>query len=61
MPFSLRSLHTPIHNEDIHFLHSMFVSEWHPELQATILQWLELGPGDDITEFHGHFATYHDL
>ncbi|KAL0570439.1 hypothetical protein V5O48_011516 [Marasmius crinis-equi] len=42
-------------------LTSRLVSEWFPSLHDTIVRWKSLGPNDNVSEFSGHFATYHDL
>ncbi|KAJ8079423.1 hypothetical protein PM082_021939 [Marasmius tenuissimus] len=49
-----------INDCDIISLHSLLVLRWFPELHATLKAWTQLGHQDDITQFAGHFASYHD-
>ncbi len=35
--------------------------EWHPELKHMILDWLNIGPRGDISQFRYYFASYHDM
>jgi hypothetical protein len=54
-------LHFLIHNSDFASIHPTILAQWHPELKQTITAWLETGPLGDITQFQGHFSTYHDM
>ena len=40
-----------VHGLQLEALHSGFVGEWHPKLQAKLLEWNELGPRGDILAF----------
>jgi len=43
-----------VHGLQLEALHPAFIGEWHPKLCFKLLQWNELGLGDDI----GHFDSY---
>lgn len=60
LPLSSSVLQWIIHDCNIHSLHKAFVSEWHPELSETIKDWLDVGPQGSISQFQGHFNTWHD-
>lgn len=49
-----------IHNCDIHAIEEPMLNEWLPSLQNLLVAWRRAGPEGNITEFIGHFATYHN-
>lgn len=60
-PLSPVLLHYFFHNCNFESIHAKLVAEWIPELHQTLREWLSLDHTSDITEFQGHFATYHDI
>ena len=50
-----------VHGMNIHSLHPAFVSEWHPETRAKVLQWMDISSDGDITPFQNHLAAYNAL
>jgi hypothetical protein len=60
LPLSPIFLQWIIFGCNIHSLHSDLISEWYPELFATIKHWLATGPKGPISSFQGHFSTWHE-
>jgi hypothetical protein len=50
-----------VHGMNIHSLHPAFVGEWHPEIRAKVLQWLDISSDGDITPFQNHLTAYNAL
>ena len=50
-----------VYSGDLHSLHPRLVGEWHPELRATILSWLSIGPTGDPAPFAAQLYSYHNV
>jgi hypothetical protein len=49
------------HDQDISSITQAMLTEWHPELAATLRDWLQLGhESTDLSQFNSHFMTFHD-
>jgi hypothetical protein len=59
-PFNPLIFQYLINNFNLHSLHERLVGEWHPELRATIRNWIDMGETGDVAPFRSHFATYHN-
>ena len=59
-PFDPVLLHFFIHNCDLHSIHPGVFGEWHPILKWTITDWINMGPGGDVTPFLPYFTMFRD-
>jgi len=59
-PFNPLIFQYIINDCDLNSLHEHLIGEWHPDLRATIRQWIDVGETGDVTLFRSHFASFHN-